>query len=61
MATKEAGLFKAYGGDSCEHPTDGSINDGGCTEKRETRSRIGPDVVTPTVVGKQTTTIKRKD
>ncbi len=46
MAAEEIGLSKEYGGDSYGHPVDGNINSGGCTRKRETRSRIGPDAVT---------------
>jgi len=47
MAEGKVGLAKEHGVNTCGHLTVCNINKRGCTETGETRSRIGPDAVTP--------------
>lgn len=47
MADRAAGLSKEHGVDSRRHFAACCLNSKGCTGKGDTRSRIGPDVVTP--------------
>jgi len=49
MANGAAGLSKEHVVDSRGHSAAYCVNSRGCNRKVETRSRIGPDAITPTM------------